>query len=104
MVTLDALRALVLPHTSAHAREVLSRPWVAAMQAIAIRDGAPLGQRTRAEACADTAVAYTMAAVLYPASAEKYARWAAGWAALVVGEDAVRSAGGDPAPREEIEG
>ena len=55
--TLPALRALALPHASAHARDVLARPWSAADQA-----------------------------------------------ALVIGEDAVRAVGGEPAPREEIEG
>jgi len=101
---LDALRALALPHASAHAREVLARPWSAADQARAIRDGDPLGSRTRAEECADRAIAYTMAAGLYPARAGQFTRWAAGWCALVVGEDAVRAVGGEPAPREEIEG
>jgi hypothetical protein len=102
-VTLDAIRALVRPHTSAHARDVLTRSWSIADQAQAIRDGDPLGTRTRAEACADRAVAYTYAVELYPHNAVRHARWAAGWAALVVGEAAVRAVGGDPAPREEIE-
>ena len=80
--TLPALRALALPHTSPHARDVLLRCWDLASQARAIRDGDPLGTRTPREAHADRALAYTMACELYPHSAEKYARWAAGWAAL----------------------
>ena len=102
--TLPALRALALPHASPHARDVLLRGWDLASQARAIRDGDPLGTRTEREAHADRAVAYTMACEIYPHSSERYARWAAGWAALVVGEEAVCAVGGDPAPREEIEG
>jgi len=102
--TLPALRALVLPLASAHAREVLARPWSAADQAHTIRDGDPLGTRTEREAHADRALAYTMAVELYPGRAEKFARWAAGWAALATGEATVRALGCDPAPRGEIEG
>ena len=83
---------------------MLSRGWALDAQARAIRDGDPLGTRTEREAHADRALAYTMAVEIYPHNAEKYARWAAGWAALVVGEDAVRGAGGDPATRAEVEG
>ena len=96
--------SLVLPLASAHAREVLSRPWSAADRARAIRDGDPLGTRTEREAHADYALAYTMAVELYPHRSERYARWAAGWAALATDEATVRALGCDPALREEIEG
>lgn len=80
--TLAALRALCLPLASAHARDVLARPWSAADRARTVRDGDPLGTRTEREAHADRALAYTMAVELYPERSGKYARWAAGWAAL----------------------
>ena len=101
---LSQLRALVLPLASAHAREVLARPWSAADRARVIRDGDPLGTRTEREAHADRALAYTMAVELYPHRSERYARWAAGWAALATDEATVRALGCDPALREEIEG
>ena len=99
-----ALRALALPHASAHARDVLARPWSLRSIAVAVRDGDPLRHRTTAEHAADHAIAYTLAAEVYPGSADRYARWAAGWCALVVGEAAVRAVGGKPAGRGEIEG
>jgi len=42
----DTLRALALPHASAHARDVLARPWPLRQQAVAVRDGDPLRHRT----------------------------------------------------------
>lgn len=101
---LDALRALALPHASAHARDALARPWPLRSIALAVRDGDPLRHRTTAEHAADHAIAYTLAAEVFPGSAARYTRVAAGWCALVVGEDAVRATGAEPAGRGEVRG
>ena len=100
---------IVLIHASArystrYMEQVLAERLSAADQARVIRDGDPLGTRTEREAHADYALAYTMAVELYPHRSERYARWAAGWAALATDEATVRALGCDPALREEIEG
>ena len=104
MSALDALRALALPHASAHARDALARPWPLRSIALAVRDGDPLRHRTTAEHAADHAIAYTLAAEVFPGSAARYTRVAAGWCALVVGEAAVRATGAEPAGRGEVWG
>lgn len=103
-MALDALRAIVLPHATAHARDVIARQWLLLDRADACRDGDPLTTRTERETWAGYALAWSLAAELYPAHAARHARHAAGWASLVVGVDAVRAAGCEPAGRAELEG
>ena len=102
---MSAIRELMAPHSSGYARVKLASAWSSHDVAVMLLNGDYRRiERQDSERWADYAIAYELAAVVYPANAAQYLRWAAGWAALVVGEEAVRAIGGDPAPRAEIEG
>ena len=97
-----SLIALVLPLCAAHARAQHAATGHDLRRAVSIRDGDYAG-RTPAEAAADRALAYTMAAQLYPANAARYTATAYGWAEEAGVDVAVlaREAGVVPATRGE---
>ena len=74
-----ALVALVLPLCSAYARAQHAATGHDLRRAVAIRDGG-YQARTPSEGAADRALAYVMAAALYPAAAARYTATAYGWA------------------------
>ena len=74
-----SLIALVLPLCSAYARAQHASTGHDLRRAVAIRDG-DYQARTPSEGAADRALAYVMAAALYPAAAARYTATAYGWA------------------------
>lgn len=103
----DALVPLLWPCATRHAQTWWTEPGPVAMRAALVRDGDPLAARTPAEAAADRALGYLLAAEAYPANTARYRAWAAGWAREAVGQAAVRvahAAGVEPADRTTITG